>query len=79
LFLYFADTASWKKGLFLAIIPPLAICLNGVRIAVLLLIAYRYGSQAASTESYLHDASGMGVFLLGLVILGLLLRRFHEK
>ncbi|MEW6442099.1 MAG: exosortase/archaeosortase family protein [bacterium] len=78
LFLYCADTASWKKGLFLAFIPPMAVFLNGVRIAVLLLIAYRFGAQAASTESYLHDASGMAVFLVGLAIMGLFLRRIHE-
>jgi len=66
LFLYFIRSKWWKKGLLLLVIPPVSIVLNGLRIAILLYIANTFGQEAASPESFLHDGSGLVVFLLGL-------------
>ncbi len=79
LMLYLVRTSWRKRLLFLAIIPPLALLLNGVRIALLLWIAYTYGSKAASPESYLHDGSGVLVFVMGFVILLFFYKKLYEK
>jgi exosortase len=78
LMLYIFRTSLWKKVFFLAIIPPLALFLNGVRIFLLLWIATNYGQEAASPESYLHDGSGMLVFIIGFIFLVFLMRRINE-
>ena len=79
LFIYFVRTVWWKKGLLLLIIPPLSILLNGIRIALLLFIAQRYGQEAASPESYLHDGSGLLVFIVGLGAMILFVRYINEE
>jgi len=79
LFLYFIKSSWWKKGLLLLFITPISIVLNGLRIAILLLIAHRYGQEAASPESYLHDGSGLLVFLIGLVALFFFARKISDE
>jgi len=66
---YIVKAKLWKKILLFTLIPPISIILNGVRIAILLIIANRYGQEAASTESYLHDGSGFLVFIIGFVFM----------
>jgi exosortase len=65
LFIYFADLRLWKGLLILAAIYPMAVLLNGLRIAILVYIAANYGIEKASPESYLHDLSGLAVFIVG--------------
>lgn len=65
LFVHFADLKLWKGLIILAAIYPMAVLLNGLRIAILVYIAANYGIEKASAESYLHDLSGMVVFVLG--------------
>lgn len=79
LFLYFIRSAWWKKGMLLLLIPPVSVVLNGLRIAILLFIAKRYGQEAASPESYLHDGSGMLVFIIGIGALVLFVRKINEE
>jgi exosortase/archaeosortase family protein len=79
LFLYYIRSAWWKKGMLLLLIPPISVALNGLRIAILLFIANRYGQDAASPESYLHDGSGMLVFVIGIGLLVLCVRRINEE
>ncbi len=79
LMLYLFRTSLWKKIMFLALIPPLALLLNGVRVFLLLWIAHRFGQEAASPESYLHDGSGMLVFIIGFLAMVLLMRKINEK
>jgi exosortase len=79
LMLYLFRTSLWKKVIFLAVIPPLALLLNGIRIFLLLWIANRYGQEAASPESYLHDGSGMLVFIIGFIAMVLLVKRINEQ
>lgn len=79
LFLYFIRSVWWKKGILLLLIPPISIVLNAMRIAILLFIANRYGQQAAAPESYLHDGSGLLVFIIGIGALVLYVRKINEE
>lgn len=79
LMLYLFRTSWWNRILFLVVVPPLALLLNGVRIALLLLIAHTYGGKAASPESYLHDGSGVLVFIIGFGLLMLFSHKLYEK
>jgi len=79
LMLYLFRTSLWKKILFLAIIPLLALLLNGSRIALLLWIASTYGEKAASPESYLHDGSGLLVFVIGFIAMVFLVKKINEE
>ncbi len=78
LFLYIIRSSLWKKLMFLAAIPFIAVFLNGIRIAILLFVAHRYGQEAASPESYLHDGSGLLVFFVGLVLMMIASRYINE-
>jgi exosortase len=75
LFLYIIKPSWWKSILFLFVIPFISISLNGLRIAILLYIADKYGQEAASPESYLHDGSGIFVFVVGIIMMLLISRR----
>ena len=79
LFLYFIRVSFWKNVLILTIIPFMAVILNGIRIAILLLIAQKYGQEAASPESFLHDASGLFVFVVGIVIMIIAVKVLYGK
>jgi exosortase len=76
--LHMMGTSLMKRILLLVLIYPLAVVLNGVRIAVLVLIAHRFGIEQAAPESPLHDISGLAVFCLGLIVL-LVMFRFGGK
>jgi len=79
LFVYFIKSPWWKKLIFLGLIPPISILINGLRIAVLLLIAHGFGQEAAAPESFLHDGSGIVVFVLGIIVLMVVGRRINEE
>ena len=79
LLLYFIRTSLWKKVLLFALILPISILFNGMRIAILLWVANTYGQDAASPESYLHDGSGILVFILGLATLMIIYRFINEN
>jgi exosortase len=71
---------EFKKGLMLLIlIYPLSVFLNGLRIAILVYIADRYGVEKASPESFVHDLSGLVVFLVGLVIIFIVFHLLQGK
>ncbi len=74
LFVYFADVKIWTTLLILGGIYPLAVLLNGIRIALLVLIAARLGIEKAAPSSYMHDLSGLTVFAFGVVILLVIVR-----
>ncbi len=65
--------------MFLIIIPPMAIVLNGMRIVILLSIALTYGQDAASPEFFLHDLSGMVVFAIGLACMMFYMKKSYGK
>jgi exosortase len=74
LFLYFTDIRRWVGMLIFMAIFPMAVFLNGCRVAILVYIAYHYGIEKASPESYLHTLSGMVVFVVGMIVLGFLIK-----
>jgi exosortase len=63
---YFSDAAPWQRALIAGAAIPLAIGLNGVRIAATGLAASRFGPAAASGA--VHEASGWLVFVLALAV-----------
>jgi exosortase len=79
LLIYFMRMNFFKSIFLLAIIPLMAVLLNGARIVILLLIAIYYGQEAASPESFLHDASGLFVFVAGLVIMIIAVKVLYGK
>ena len=79
LFLYFIRTSLLRGLALLLMIPVLAILLNGIRIFILLYIALNYGQEAASPEFFLHDLSGMAVFIIGLAVMMLFMKVSHGK
>lgn len=79
LFIYFIRLSFFKSTLLLALIPLIAVLLNGVRIVILLLISIYFGQEAASPESFLHDASGLFVFVIGLLIMIVTVKALHGK
>lgn len=67
--------ASLKTRItILVMIYPLSVLVNGLRIAILVYIAHRFGIENAVPDSPLHDLSGLAVFFVGLMVLFLLLR-----
>ncbi len=66
---YITNLSLWKKIFVVIGVYPLAVVLNGCRIAMLIFIADTYGIKKASPESYLHDLSGIIVFAAGLIII----------
>ncbi|HRD17108.1 MAG TPA: exosortase/archaeosortase family protein [Methanothrix soehngenii] len=79
LFVYFIRSSRWKKLIFISLILPISIGLNGIRIAVLLFISHVFGHEAASPENLIHDGSGLGVFVLGLILLFLVGRLMGDE
>jgi exosortase len=79
LFMHFAEIIIWKRLIILVVIYPLAILLNGCRLAILVYIANNYGIEKASPESYLHDLSGLVVFIAGFLILFICIKIWGRK
>jgi exosortase len=61
---YFSDSAPWRRALIAFAAVPVAIGLNGVRIALTGLAASRFGPAVASGA--IHAASGWLVFIVAL-------------
>jgi len=57
----------WHNGLILASILPIAFCANIVRVLILVLVTYHLGDAAG--QGFLHNFSGMALFIIALLIL----------
>ena len=57
----------WKKWILFISVVPIALLSNVVRIVVLTLASYIYGSQI--TSGFLHDFMGIAVFVIGFIFL----------
>ena len=57
----------WHNGLILASILPIAFCANIVRVMILVLVTYHLGDAAG--QGFLHNFSGMVLFVIALLIL----------
>ena len=68
LYLHLMRYKSWlHNGLILASILPIAFCANIVRVLILVLVTYHLGDAAG--QGFLHNFSGMALFIIALLIL----------
>lgn len=66
---YFSSASPVKKMILFLMSIPVAILSNLIRVPSLVLIAHFWGLEAASSESFLHTASGIISFAIGFVII----------
>jgi len=76
---YLSGFSIRKSLIILAGIYPLSVILNGCRIAILVFIADKYGIEKASPENFLHDLSGIAVFITGFALLFLAVKVFKSR
>ncbi|MFC1937293.1 exosortase/archaeosortase family protein [Chloroflexota bacterium] len=67
IFVYIVNGPYYKRGILLALAFPVAIGANIMRIALLLVIAHFWGTEAAMT--FFHGFSSLGLFLIAFAIL----------
>jgi exosortase B len=69
LYIYLMDYKSWtRNGLLIAALLPIAFLANVVRVMVLILVTYHFGDAAG--QGFVHDAAGLVLFIVAIVILG---------
>lgn len=66
-FAYIAGKIFWERALLVAACVPIAIVVNGCRVAVTGVLAYNYGMAMA--EGFFHGFSGYLMFLFALALL----------
>jgi len=76
---YLSGLSIKKSLIIIAGVYPVAVVLNGCRIAILILIADKYGIEKASPESFLHDLSGVVVFIAGLAVMFLAVKVLESR
>lgn len=68
LYLYLMRYKNWlHNGLIVASLLPIAFCANIVRVIVLVLVTYHFGDTAG--QGFLHNFSGLVLFVVALVAL----------
>ncbi|MBU1193720.1 MAG: exosortase/archaeosortase family protein [Proteobacteria bacterium] len=67
LFVYLLEFTLWKKVVILLSAVPIALIANIVRVTGTGILAHFFGAQVA--RGFLHDFSGMVVFIFGLAVL----------
>lgn len=68
LYMHLTWQPGWvRNGLLLAAIVPIAVVANVVRVLVLILLTYHFGDEAG--QGFLHGASGVLLFVVGLLCL----------
>ena len=66
-YIYLLRNASWRYSLFLvALVIPIAIVANIIRIVVLVLLTYFFGDAVA--QGFLHMAAGIFLFVTALLL-----------
>jgi len=66
---YLSSMPNIRKCLLFFLAIPIAILSNIIRVPILILLSHIWGIEAGSPESFWHDASGVFVFILGLLML----------
>ncbi|MCC6445397.1 MAG: exosortase/archaeosortase family protein [Armatimonadetes bacterium] len=66
LYVYLMDVAAWKRWLLVALVVPLSLLANSVRIFLIYLVGYQWGEDAMHV---FHDYSGFLVMILTFVCL----------
>ncbi|WP_448582797.1 exosortase V [Thermaurantiacus sp.] len=70
-YIYLFHNASWRYALVLvALVLPIAILANVIRVIILVLITYYLGDAMA--QGYLHDAAGIVTFVSALLLIFLI-------
>ena len=70
-YIYVLHRASWRYALLLcAMILPVAIVVNFIRVMVLILVTYHYGDAVA--QGVFHNTAGMVLFALALALIFLI-------
>jgi len=67
IFAYWFKGAMWKRLLIFVLTIPIAVVTNMCRVVILSVISEAWGTQYA--EGFVHDATGMMVFVLAFVLL----------
>lgn len=67
-YIYLLRNASWRYSLFLvAMIIPIAILANAIRIVILILLTYYFGDAVG--QGFLHVTAGLFLFALSLLLM----------
>jgi len=66
---YLQKASNTRKIILFFLAIPIALMSNMLRVPLLIFIAHLWGMKAASPESFLHDATGMFVFVIGFLML----------
>lgn len=68
LYIYLVENKSGiRNGLLLASLLPIAFAANVVRVIILILVTYHFGDAAG--QGFIHDAAGIVLFVIALLIL----------
>ena len=66
-YIYLMHNASWRYSLLLlALLLPIAIAANVIRVIILVLLTYYFGNEVA--QGYLHDFAGIVTFVSALLL-----------
>jgi len=66
---YMSDLTVRRKWVFFTLSIPIAVLCNIVRVPILILISHYWGLAGGSPESIWHDASGVFMFVMGLILM----------
>lgn len=69
IYAYISDLSTQKKWVLFFISVPVAIFSNIIRVPILILVSHYYGLEAGAPDSFWHDASGIFMFVIGLILI----------
>lgn len=78
-FAHISDMSVVRKGILFFLSIPIAILSNIVRVPMLILISHFWGLDAASPDTVWHGATGVFVFVIGMMLLFILGRILKWK
>lgn len=74
---YLLEPSRWRRAILIAAMLPLAVISNAVRIALTIVLTFRFGN--AASQGIWHMLTGLQVFAFALVGLVLLQRALHAR
>jgi len=66
---YMAALSPVKKSILFFCSLPIAVISNLIRVPLLIIVSHLYGLEAAAPDTWVHTASGLLVFVLGISLL----------
>ena len=76
IFAYWFKGPVWKRLLIFVLTVPIAIVTNMVRVVILAVVSEIWGAQYA--EGFVHDATGLLVFVLAFILLYVVVKLIEE-